>query len=250
MHRLEGKHALVTGASRGLGAEIARAFASEGARVGIVHRASAGDADRLSEEIRANGGSADVFRADVGDAAQVARLYEELGTRWDRLDILVNNAGVTGRPPKGLDAAAWDEVMNANGRGAFLMTQGALPLFARNPKAKVLFISSDVVITGSARSPPYAASKAALLGLTKSYALSLAPHVQVNAIAPGFLDTPTILARPDMTPERIAEIKRATPLGDFTHTSEVAKLAVFLCSDEAAFMTGEAVLLNGGRVFW
>lgn len=250
MHRLDGKFALITGASRGLGAAIARAFAAEGARVGIVHRASPEPAETVAREVRAHGGQAEVFRADVGAETDVARLYEDLDRAWGRLDILVNNAGVTGRAPEGLDPLAWDEVMNANARGAYLMTQGATPRLARNPRGKVLFVASDVVITGSARSPPYAASKHALLGLMKSYALRLAPHVQVNAVAPGFMDTETILARPDMTAEKIQEIKRATPLQDFTHPTEVAKLAVFLCSSEADFITGEAVLINGGRVLW
>ncbi|MGI0072131.1 MAG: SDR family NAD(P)-dependent oxidoreductase [Thermoplasmata archaeon] len=250
LERLRGKNALVTGASRGLGAEIARAFAAEGARVGLVQRRASAEANAVHDGITARNGASDLFSADVGDPAQVAELFRELDARWGRLDILVNNAGVTGRTPQGIDRLAWDEVMDTNARGAYLMTQAAAPRFARNPRGKVLFVASDVVITGSARSPPYAASKYALLGLTKSYALQLAPHVQVNAIAPGFMDTPAILARPDMTPEKIAQIKQATPLGDFTHPAEVAKLAVFLCSDDAAFITGEAVLINGGRVLW
>lgn len=250
MSRLAGKYALITGASRGLGAAIARAFAAEGAQVGLVHRSSEAPAAKVAEEIRGTGAEADVFRADVGAAADVARLYEDIDRRWGRLDLLVNNAGLTGRTPEGLDLEAWDEVMNANARGAYLMTQGAIPRLARNPRGKVLFVASDVVITGSARSPPYAASKHALLGLTKSYALRLAPHVQVNAVAPGFMDTETILARPDMTEEKIREIKQSTPLRDFTHPADVAKLAVFLCSSEADFITGEAVLINGGRVLW
>jgi 3-oxoacyl-[acyl-carrier protein] reductase len=250
LERLKGKYALVTGASRGLGAAIAVAFAGEGAHVGLVHRSVSPEGEGVRKEIEARAGTCDLFHTDVGDPGRVQELFRQIDSRWGRLDILVNNAGITGRTPEGVDLPAWDDVINTNARGAYLMTQAAIPRFARNPRGKVLFVASDVVITGSARSPPYAASKHALLGLTKSYAIQLAPHVQVNAVAPGFMDTPAILARADMTPEKIAEIKRATPLGDFTHPAEVAKLAVFLCSDEAAFITGETVLINGGRVLW
>ena len=250
MRRLEGKYALITGASRGLGAAIARQFSAEGAHVGVVYRSSAKGAQELAAELEGAGAKVDTFPADVADASAVRGLFDEVDRRWRRLDILVNNAGVTGSSPQGVDPGAWDDVMNPNARGAYLCTQAAIPLFQRNPRGKVLFVSSDVVITGSARSPPYAASKAALLALTKSYALQLAPHVQVNAVAPGFMDTESIMARPDMTPQKIASIKESTPLRDFTHPQEVAKLATFLCSAEADFITGEAVLINGGRVLW
>ena len=244
--QLSGRTALVTGASRGLGRAIARALAGAGARVALVAR----DLEKLqsvAEEIRSAGGEGDVFQADITDEAQVEALAASVPARLGRVQILVNNAGVNLRktlPEFTLEE--WRRVLDTNLTSVFLMCRAFVPPMKGQGYGRILNLTSIMSHVAIAGRTAYCASKAGLIGLTKSLALELAPEaITVNGISPGpfatEMNTP-LLQNPELSAWFISRI----PLGRWGKVEEVGQLAVYLCSEPAGFITGTDVLIDGG----
>ena len=246
MPRLEGKHALVTGAGSGIGRSIAVLFAREGARLAVVDR-DGPRAEATCRESDGHGGTALALTADVSRADAVEHLFDEVRERFGALDILVNNAGIAIRRSFArLREDEWDRVLATNLKGAMLCTQKALPLFERARGGKVVNIASVEMFRHSRKLSAYAASKGALASLSRSLALELAPRaIHVNYICPGFIRT-------DMT-RRWAErwltrkiVEHRTPLGRLGEPEDVARVALFLASSDSDFVTGEGIVVDGG----
>jgi NAD(P)-dependent dehydrogenase (short-subunit alcohol dehydrogenase family) len=244
--RLAGKVALVTGAQQGIGRAIALALGEEGADVCINFLDDRGAAERVAGEVRRTGRRAMVAQGDVARSRDVqgvvAAAIAELGTP----DILVNNAGVFPRAPfLDLAESEWDHVLGVNLKGGFLCAQAAARAMVAAGKPGAIVNISSSAIRGDARGVHYSASKAGVLGMTRAMALALAPHrIRVNAIAPGLTDTAQ--PRYGNTEAEIAARAREIPLGRIARPEEIARVAVFLASDEAAFITGELIHANGG----
>ena len=243
--RLEGKTAIVTGASRGLGRAIALAFAREGADV-LVNYASREDrAGEVVAAIESLGRRAILQRADVSDATQVRVMVQAALERFGRVDILVNNAGIT--MPKGLletSEAEWDRVLAINLKGVFLCCQTVAEAMIAQGGGRIINISSTAGQAGILSGPAYCASKAGVLGLTKCLARAFAPHnVQVNAIAPAMIDTEILYWR---TPAQWKDTLESIPLKRLGNPDELADAAVFLASSGGNFVTGATIDVNGG----
>lgn len=241
---LDGKVALVTGASRGIGRAIAKEFASQGAKVALCAR-SVDALQAVADEIAAAGGCAQPYALDVSSADGVRAVVEAVTEHFGRLDILINNAGIT---RDGLIARmkddAWEEVLNTNLRGAFYLTRAAAKIMMRQRCGKIVNISSVVGLTGNPGQANYAASKAGLIGMTRSVAKELGSrNIQVNAIAPGFIVTDMT----DSLPEALkAKLLEQIPLGRLGQPEEIAKAAIFLASDWSDYVTGQVLAVCGG----
>ncbi|MBO8176496.1 MAG: 3-oxoacyl-[acyl-carrier-protein] reductase [Bacillus sp. (in: Bacteria)] len=244
---LEGKIALVTGASRGIGREIALEFARQGANVVVNYAGSEQKALEVVEEIKQLGREAFAFRCNVADAEQVQQMVKETIERFGRLDILVNNAGITrDNLLMRMKEEDWDDVLNINLKGVFLCTKAVTRQMMKQRSGRIINISSIVGVSGNAGQANYVAAKAGVIGLTKTSAKELAPRgITVNAIAPGFITT-------DMTNQLSEEVSqemlKQIPLGRFGEPSDIAKVAVFLASDAANYMTGQTLHVDGGMV--
>lgn len=244
MGRLRGKVALVTGGTRGIGAGIVKAFLGEGASVAFSGTSEASIASAAAEFAVA--GTSHGFVADLSAADAGARLIETVIARFDRIDIVVNNAGVVSRIDEwNITPEEWDRVHDVNLRATFFVAQQAAKSMRDRGGGAILNISSIAGQHGGvAGSPAYASSKAAVIGLTKSLARRFAPHgIRVNCLAPADIET-------DMTANWPAELRdklnALTPLGRFGTTDEVNGAAIFLASDEASFITGQTLSINGG----
>jgi NAD(P)-dependent dehydrogenase (short-subunit alcohol dehydrogenase family) len=244
--RLSGKVALVTGAQQGIGRAIAIALARDGADVGVNYLDDPSAAERVAEEIRGMGRRAKTVQADVstppGVDAMVKTVVEALGPP----EVLVNNAGVFPRASfLDLEEREWDQVLGINLKGSFLCAQAvARALVAAKRPGAFVNISSSAV-RGDPRGVHYSASKAGIVGLTRAMALALAPHgIRVNAIAPGLTDTAQ--PRYGNTEEQIAVRALEIPLGRMAQPEEIARVAVFLTTSEAGWITGELIHVNGG----
>jgi len=245
MYRLDGKVALVTGASRGIGRATAKALATQGARVFVNYREQEAAAAAVVEEITAAGGRAEAVRFDVADSKQVDAAVSGIAKSAERLDIVVANAGIA---RDGLLMRLKDEdlqaMMDVNVRGAMALARSAVRPMLRARCGRIVFVSSVIGEMGNAGQAAYAASKSALLGMTKSLARELGGRgITVNAVAPGLVDT-DMTARVD--DEMRSKIVGQIPLGRFGVPDDVAAAAVFLCSDEAGYVTGHALRVNGG----
>jgi NAD(P)-dependent dehydrogenase (short-subunit alcohol dehydrogenase family) len=248
--RLRDRVAFVTGASRGLGQAIAQRFGAEGARVVLAARDAAA-CERHAETMRSRGQEALAVACDVVDRDSVARAVDATVARFRRIDVLVNNAGLGGATPLAdPDDARWDAILATNLTGAFRVTRAAAPHIPDG--GRILNMSSVLGRFGVAGSSAYAASKHGVIGLTRSLALELAPRgITVNAICPGWVETE--MARLEFrrmgTEEqgRSAAAKMA-PLGRVLDPEEVAGLAVYLASEEARSVTGQAIVIDGGQV--
>jgi 3-oxoacyl-[acyl-carrier protein] reductase len=244
MHMLKDKVAVVTGASRGIGRSIALTLAAAGAKV-VVSARNATDLDTLAAQIREQGGEALAVAGDVALSADAERLIEAAGEAFGRVDILVNNAGITrdGLLLRMKDED-WDAVLNVNLKGAFLCTRAAAKVMSKQRSGRIINISSVVGEMGNAGQANYCASKAGLLGLTKSVARELARrNVTVNAVTPGFIVTEMTDALPEKAREELAA---QIPLGRFGMPEEIAQAVLFLASDHAGYITGQVLGVNGG----
>jgi len=243
--RLEGKKAIVTGASRGLGRAIALAFAREGADVLVNYVSREAKAQEVAAAIQGMGRQAILCQADVSDTAQIRRMVEAAVTGFGRVDILVNNAGIT--LPKGpleTTEAEWEKVLRTNLTGVFLCSQAVIPGMIAQGGGRIINISSTAAQTGTLSGPAYCAAKAGIIGLTKSLANSLARHsILVNAIAPALIDTEILYWR---TPEQWKETLESIPLKRLGDSNDLAEAAVFLASNGGNFMTGATLDINGG----
>jgi 3-oxoacyl-[acyl-carrier protein] reductase len=244
MFSLKGKVAMVTGASQGIGRDTALALAQAGAKVAVAARSEAKLAD-LVQEIAAKGGEALAVTMDVANAEQVKAGFKQVLERFGRLDILVNNAAVT-RDGLALRMKLddWETVLRTNLTGANLCIQQALSPMLRQKGGRIINISSVVAQSGNAGQANYVASKGGLIGLTKAIAIEVASrNITVNAIAPGFIETPMTAVLPDKVKD---ELKTRIPLGRMGTGTDVAAAIVFLASDAAGYITGHVLDVNGG----
>ncbi|MEP6779530.1 MAG: 3-oxoacyl-[acyl-carrier-protein] reductase [Gemmatimonadaceae bacterium] len=244
---LSGRVALVTGSTRGIGRAIAETLAAAGAKVAVSGR-DEGRTGQVAKEIAAATG-ADVrgFSVDISDAAQAAALVDRVEKEFGQLDILVNNAGLTrDNLIMRLKDDDWDTVINANLRGAFITCRAASRGMMKRRWGRIINIASIVGITGNKGQSNYAASKAGLIGLTKSIAKELASrNVLANVIAPGFIDTDMTSA---MTAEAKATLSAGIPLERLGTPGDVAGMVAVLASDLASYMTGQVIVVDGGLV--
>jgi NAD(P)-dependent dehydrogenase (short-subunit alcohol dehydrogenase family) len=238
--KLEGKSVLVTGAASGLGKSTAEWCAREGARVLALDR-NRGAVEAVTAGIRESGGSAVALEADVADGASVAQAFAGI----TRLDGLVNSAGIAVRLPIGeQDEAGWDAVMNVNLRGVFLCSREALKRMGRG--ASIVHIGSGVGITGTRNRAAYSASKGAVVALTRNMALDYAPKgIRVNCVCPGFART-GLTAGIFADPERKAKIEAMHPLGRMGEPEDIARAVGFLLSEDASWITGVVLPVDGG----
>ncbi|HNW45663.1 MAG TPA: 3-oxoacyl-[acyl-carrier-protein] reductase [Elusimicrobiales bacterium] len=245
MKRLEGKTALITGAARGIGFEIASLFAAEGACVAVADLAAA-DAQAAAAGIAAKTGARTIgVGMDVSREEEAERAVEETVQAFGKLDILVNNAGITKDSlVLRMKAADFDAVMSVNLKGSFLMAKAAAKPMLKARAGRIINISSVVGQSGQAGQANYSASKAGLIGLTKSLAREFAPRqVLVNAVAPGFIRTRMTEGLKD---EAKAKISEMIPLSRMGEPAEVAQAALFLAGDDSAYITGQVLAVNGG----
>lgn len=242
---LKGKAALVTGGSRGIGRAVCLELARRGACVAVNYAGNAAAAEETVESCKAMGVDAFSVQADVADAAACDAMVKEVLSRFGRLDILVNNAGITrdGLMPM-LKDADWDAVLDANLKGAFHCMRAAYRPMMKQKYGRVVNLSSIVGLRGNAGQANYAASKAGLIGLTKSMAKELAGrNVTVNAVAPGFIDTDMTAALPEKAREAMLA---SIPMGRVGQGEDVAKAVAFFAGDGAGYVTGQVLCVDGG----
>lgn len=245
MSGLRGKAALVTGASRGIGAAVAERLAAEGASVAVNFRADAAAAARVVEACRRSGGEAEAFGADVAVEAEVERLFEAVLARFGRVDILVANAGIHA---DGLAAAMptedFDRVVATNLRGTFLLCRRAAREMLLARAGRIVALSSVVAARGGRGKANYVASKAGIEGFVRALALELAPKgVTVNAVAPGMIETELTEVVRQTTG---GEYKKRIPLGRIGSPGDVAGVVAWLVSGDAAYVTGQVITVDGG----
>ena len=244
---LEGKIALVTGAAKGIGRAIALALAADGATVIVNYNGSAQKAEAVVDEIKALGKDSEAYQCNVANTADVDAMIKDVIKRYGSLDILVNNAGITrDNLIMKMSEEDFDKVIDVNLKGSFNMMRFVSRQMLRQRSGHIISMASVVGIAGNAGQANYAASKAGIIGMTKSAARELASRgITVNAVAPGFIET-------EMTAVLSEEVKKASaaqiPLGHFGKPEDIAKTVAFLASDDAAYITGQVIQVDGGMV--
>lgn len=247
MGRFDGKSAIVTGASRGIGREIALLLAKEGARVAVNYSGSKDKADDVVKMITESGGEAFAIRADVSDADGVKNMVDKTLEMFGSIDILVNNAGITrDNLLMRMKEDEWDDVININLKGVFLCTKGVTRQMMRQRAGRIVNVASIVGVSGNPGQANYVAAKAGVIGFTKTAAKELASrNINVNAVAPGFITT-------DMTDALSEEVKNqmlsVIPIGKLGNPEHVARTVLFLLSEDAAYITGQTIHVDGGMV--
>ncbi|WP_310395069.1 3-oxoacyl-[acyl-carrier-protein] reductase [Hymenobacter sp.] len=244
---LTGKVALVTGASKGIGRAIAAHFAQLGAEVAFTYLSSVEQGQALETELAAHGTKAKGYRSDAADYQQAEKLIEDVLADFGKLDILVNNAGIT---QDGLlmrmSEQQWDQVLNVNLKSVFNLTKAATKPMMRAKAGAIINMTSVVGIKGNAGQANYAASKAGIIGFTKSVALELGSrNIRCNAVAPGFIETEMTDA---LDPKQVDEWRKAIPLRRGGSPEDVAKATAFLASDDSAYITGQVLQVDGGML--
>ncbi|MDG2312788.1 MAG: SDR family NAD(P)-dependent oxidoreductase [Alphaproteobacteria bacterium] len=252
--RLEGRVALISGASVGIGEAIAKRFAREGASVAINYKSNDDGATRVMKIIESDGGTAKLFKADVSKVAEIEQLQKSVIDEFGRIDILVNNAGVFRTVPV-LETTEeiWDEQLNLNLRGYFFMVKTLVPHFLENGGGKVISISSIAGTGAFPNCPGYCASKGGVVNMTKALAAELGKEkINVNSIAPGNVATPlNAHVRGPGNEEYVELMKTLTPTGiDFMDPDDMTGAAVFLASDDSRMVHGETILVDAGWSVW
>ncbi|MCA1762601.1 MAG: 3-oxoacyl-[acyl-carrier-protein] reductase [Cryomorphaceae bacterium] len=247
MKLLEGKVAIITGASRGIGKSIAQSFVAMGATVCFTYMSSDEKARALEKELTAEGGVAKGFKSDAGDFTAAQELADAVVKEFGTIDILVNNAGITrDNLLMRMSEEQWDEIMAVNLKSVFNLTKAVMRPMLKARKGSIINMSSVVGVKGNAGQANYAASKAGILGFTKSVALELGSrNIRCNAIAPGFIETEMTGALDEKT---VQEWRDAIPLKRGGTPDDVANLALFLASDMSAYITGQTVNVDGGML--
>lgn len=241
---LEKKICVVTGASRGIGREIALSYAREGADVIFTYHSNEKAAKDTLNELLKTGSNVCLFKSDAGEEKDVIALADKIKKQFGCIDVLVNNAGTFGNECRTVDLTSeeWDEVMHTDLKGVFLAVKHLIPLFRKNSVGKIINISSELSLKGRANYLAYTAAKGAVNSMTRSLALELAPDILVNTLAPGPIDT-------DMITEDWVEREKQIPLKRLGKVSEIAGTAVLLASEYGDFYTGQFISPNGGAVF-
>ena len=244
---INNKVLVVTGASRGIGAEIAYRAALAGYCVVINYNNSEEAAQKVCARIKNEGGDSVCIKADVSDEAQVKTLCQKVLDLYGRVDVLVNNAGISSFSLfTDITTELWDKTFDVNVKGQFLVTRAFLPSMIHRKEGKIINISSVWGICGSSCEVHYSASKAAIIGMTKALAKEVGPSgICVNCVAPGVIDTEMNKA---LTPEDLKSLADETPLERIGTACDVAKTVLFLASDDASFITGQVISPNGGFV--
>ncbi len=247
MKLLQGKTAFITGASRGIGRAIATKFATEGADVVFTHLANDEQGQRLAEELRLLGGKVHAYRSDASDFSAVKVLIQDVVKKFSRLDILVNNAGITrDNLLPFMSEQTWDEVISVNLKSCFNAVKAATKTFLKQRSGAIINISSVVGIKGNAGQANYAASKAGIIGFTKSVARELgARNIRANAIAPGLIDT---AMTKNLNGSAEQDWKKSIPLQRIGLPEDVANCALFLASNAASYITGQVIQVDGGML--
>ncbi|RCK75813.1 MAG: 3-oxoacyl-[acyl-carrier protein] reductase [Ignavibacteriae bacterium] len=245
MKLLDGKVAIVTGAARGIGKAIAVELAQSGAKIAITDIASETELNATTEVIKALGGEALAFRANAASFSETIQTVDKIYEFYKRIDILVNNAGIT---KDGLllrmTEEDWDLVINVNLKSVFNYTKAVIKYMMNQKSGKIISIASVVGLMGNAGQANYAASKAGIIGFTKSIAREVASrNIQVNAVAPGYVETPMT---EKLTPEQKKALTDIIPMKRTANPEEIAKVVRFLASPESDYITGEVISVNGG----
>jgi 3-oxoacyl-[acyl-carrier protein] reductase len=240
-----GKVALVTGSSRGIGRAIAIELAKRDITVVINNDKAIEEGKRVVDKILKNGGNAIYIKADVSDPNQVEKMIEKIMNGFGRIDILVNNAGITRDITlKKMSKEVWDEVIDVNLNGVFNCTKAVINHMRERKTGRIINISSITGFTGNIGQTNYAAAKSGIIGFTKALAREVArAGITVNVIAPGFINTDMLKTIPENIKKQLLE---QIPMGRFGEPEEVAKVAVFLASEDASFITGAVIHVNGG----
>ena len=241
--RLSGKVVLITGAAGGIGTAIARAVTAESATA-VLCDINLEGAQRLADQLAREGRSAAAYALDISRPLEISSVIGEVVKRHQRIDVLVNNAAICPRIPlEEVTEADFDRIVGINLKGTFFVSQAVSPVMVRQGSGRIVNISSVGARTGGvAASSVYAATKAGIIAITKSYARTLAPHVTVNAIAPGVVDTDMMR----IPSEQVAAIVDQIPLGRLADPEEIASVVVFLATEEASYFTGATLDVNGG----
>lgn len=249
--KLEGRVALVTGAGTGLGAAIAEALAREGADVAVHYRSSVVGAEETAQRIRTLGRTAATVQGDISSWDDVQRMAKEAIDRFGRVDVLVNNVGDMAAAQtswRQLTPEAVDHMLTVDVKGTMLMThEFGRRMLDDQQAGAIVNIGSRVVVEGSPRAPQYAAAKYAIIGITKSYAHALAPHVRVNTLGPGFVETAALVNREDWKTGRREAVLAHTPLKRIPQPGDIVPPVVFLACDDSRHITGAFLLCDGGH---
>ncbi len=247
MKLLEGKVVLITGATRGIGKAIAEKFAEQGADVAFTYASSGSKADELVKELSKFGGKVQGFQSDASDYSAATQLVDEVVTSFGTIDVLINNAGIT---RDGLlmrmSEEQWDEVIRTNLKSVFNLTKASMRTMLKARSGSIINMSSVVGVKGNAGQANYSASKAGILGFTKSVALEIGSrNVRCNAVAPGFIETEMTDA---LDEEVVKGWREAIPLKRGGTPADVANLCLFLASDMSAYITGQTIHVDGGML--